>query len=77
MRGWVDVVGKSDLPVTSSARKQLDDALAREAGEGGTVGASSLSVSCLEGDGLPELQQLLRSGLEVVAPSGEKWWERG
>jgi nucleolar GTP-binding protein len=74
VRGWVDVVGKSDLRVLPSAREQLNDVLAQE--EGGAVCSSTLSVSCLEGDGLPELELWLRTELEDIAPSGEKWWER-
>ena len=78
VQGWIDVVGKSDLQSAQVACSSLRDLLVKEAHDGGQSKgpASALRVSCLKGDGLPELEQLLRSNLESVTSLKTSWWEQ-
>ena len=77
LQGWVDVVGKSDLESEQGACSSLRNLLCKEARDGGQSEepARALHVSCLKGDGLPELEQLLRSNLECVTSLKTNWWE--
>ena len=78
VQGWIDVVGKSDLQSAQVACSSLRELLVKEAHDGGQSKgpASALHVSCVKGDGLPELEQLLRSNLESVTSLKTSWWEQ-